>query len=269
MTDRPALPRLAPVRGGPHPPLIADPIVASFVFLVVVSLFFRAFPGVDLWFSGLFYDPASGFPVTRLGAFIGVRTFSDWLLRLTVLLLVLPLVVKLARPSRPMPVAPQKLVFLLSRLALGPGLVVNAILKETWGRPRPRMVDLFGGDLPFVPAWQISDYCTSNCSFVSGEASTAVWFVGLALVAPPAWRKTVAVAAITVAIVVSLNRVAFGAHFLSDVVVAWALTLFLIAVLYRFTIARPPPWLDNDILEERWAGWGRRLHRVLAPRPKP
>ena len=43
-------------------------------------------------------------------------------------------------------------LFLVILLALGPGLLVNAVFKEYWGRPRPREVVQFGGKKEFLHA---------------------------------------------------------------------------------------------------------------------
>jgi lipid A 4'-phosphatase len=40
-------------------------------------------------------------------------------------------------------------IFCLLVFLLGPGLIVNVILKDHWGRPRPRQVDLFGGTMQY------------------------------------------------------------------------------------------------------------------------
>src|SRR5262245_4094209 len=42
----------------------------------------------------------------------------------------------------------------LLALALGPGLLVNGILKPLWGRPRPYQVESFGGARPYRYWWQ-------------------------------------------------------------------------------------------------------------------
>ena len=39
-------------------------------------------------------------------------------------------------------------------IALGPGLLVNGILKDYWGRPRPAEISNFGGDKEFRPVWK-------------------------------------------------------------------------------------------------------------------
>jgi membrane-associated PAP2 superfamily phosphatase len=39
-------------------------------------------------------------------------------------------------------------------IMLGPGLLVNGVLKPLWGRPRPAQTELFGGSRPYQPWWQ-------------------------------------------------------------------------------------------------------------------
>ena len=171
------------------------------------------------------------------------------------------LAVKLSRPERPSLIPPRASLFLLSTLALGPGLLVNLILKDHWGRPRPMMVDVFGGDAPYVEVWRITDYCAPNCSFVAGEGSSAIWLTGLALVVPPRWRLTTALVTGVYALLLSLNRIAFGGHFLSDVLLSWGLTLLFIAVIYRFLFVHPPTTMTDASLDAALAKAGRALGR--------
>jgi lipid A 4'-phosphatase len=246
---------------GSSPEWFVDPIMQSVGFILVVSAIFLIFPGIDRWFSGLFYDPEIGFPMSRLGAFTGLRRLGDFLVGATVIALIAALIAKLARPARPTPIPPRDILFLLAALAAGPGLVVNALLKENWGRPRPADVDIFGGDDPFVGVWRISDHCIGNCSFVSGEAATAVWLIAVAIVAPPRWRRPMVAALVVVAVALSLNRIAFGRHFLSDVLIAWGLTLLVLAGLHRIIVERPPAWLANDRLETGLTWIGSKFRR--------
>jgi lipid A 4'-phosphatase len=234
---------------------LANPIILASGFILVVSLIFLIFPGIDPWFTGLFYDPDSGFPLSRLEALKVLRSLGRWMMIAVVVTLVAAIIGKLARPARPIVILPGNILFLLSTLALGPGLVVNFIFKEHWGRPRPATVELFGGEAPFVTVWRMSDYCLSNCSFVSGEASAAIWLVAFALVVPAGWRRAAVVILTALAIMLSLNRVAFGRHFLSDILLAWGFTLFVLAVMHRIIVENPPNWLQNDRLE----AWLTRL----------
>ncbi|CAN5333203.1 phosphatase PAP2 family protein [soil metagenome] len=232
MTDSdPAAPGTALRR---PPVLLADPIVLSLVYVLLVSVFFLAFPRVDLWASGLFYDSAThDFPMRRLPAFQGLRSFGEWTLGLTIAALIAAILVKLLRPARPTPIPPRAILFIASTLAAGPGLVVNLLFKNQWGRPRPYSVDVFGGQFPFVDAWSFSTSCATNCSFVSGEASSALWLLTIAMVAPPAWRRPLAWTIVVIALLLSLNRIAFGGHFLSDVLLSWGITMVVIFALHR------------------------------------
>lgn len=114
------------------------------------------------------------------------------------------------------------------------GLLVNGVFKEFWGRPRPIQTDLFGGDFPFVPAGQITNYCASNCSFISGEAAAAAWLVCLVTLAPRQYASLKMAAygiALAFAVGTSILRMSFGAHYLSDVVIAGLATMLTFSIL--------------------------------------
>jgi lipid A 4'-phosphatase len=241
--------------------LLADPIVLAVVWCLLVTVVFLAAPSIDLWLSGLFYDPARGFLAGRNDALKIFRRIGDWGMWLVAIALLLSLVAKIAFPDRKAVVPPRASLFLLSALIVGPGLLVNMILKEHWGRPRPVMVTEFGGDMPYVAVWRITDYCARNCSFVAGEASSALWLMAIALVVPRGWRWPVLIVTGALAVALSLNRIAFGGHFLSDVLLSWGLTALVIAILYRLFYVSPPGWLRNDRLEAALTRAGRALRR--------
>ena len=68
---------------------------------------------------------------------------------------------------RPQPVPG---LFLFLSLAVGPGLVVNAIFKDHFGRPRPAEITSFGGDATFLPVGT-PGITGQGKSFPSGHAS--------------------------------------------------------------------------------------------------
>lgn len=111
------------------------------------------------------------------------------------------------------------------------GLLVNIILKDHWGRPRPIETTSFGGEFPFASAGEIASYCASNCSFVSGESAAAFWLLCMVPQLPVSWRPIGFAAAIAIATLTAMLRVAFGAHFLSDVVLAGLVTLLTFSLL--------------------------------------
>jgi hypothetical protein len=73
----------------------------------------------------------------------------------------------------------RRLKIALGSLIAGPIVLVNFILKDHWGRPRPFSTTDFGGALDFVPAGSTAGKCLSNCSFVSGESAGAGWLLCL------------------------------------------------------------------------------------------
>jgi lipid A 4'-phosphatase len=252
--------RLWPVSAWPPP--LRDPIVQCLVLLLVSSLFFVLFPGVDIWFSSLFYLDGVGFPVSRLGAFVGLRDLHRTVTWLVPVLLVAGLILKLAFPWRASLVSARDALFVLASLAIGPGIVTNLIFKDHWGRPRPVETLPFHGDHPFVAAWQVSDACATNCSFISGEGSSAMWLLTFAVLVPLAWRGFALKVLIGFAIALSLNRIAFGGHFLSDVVIGWWINLAIFAALFRLLYVNPPAGFGEADLDAAVGQAGTALRRL-------
>ncbi len=204
------------------------PIRAALLVLLAVSAVALAFPGLDLAVAGLFHVPGHGFPVERMAGPIFLREAGMGVTRLAVIGLVLALLVQVFLPLLARALPMRRILFLAASLTLGPGLLINAFLKEFWGRPRPREILDFGGAFDFVTAGLPGGACLSNCSFPSGEASSAAWLVALVFVVPPAWRRGTAIATIAWTLLISANRIAFGGHFLSDVLIAWALVAIVV-----------------------------------------
>lgn len=200
--------------------------------VVGISLFFYVFPGVDLSVSRWFYDATEGFALADSPPLRALRSSSTWFMA-GVLLLALFQLARSALAGSMTGQGARRSLWLLSGLMVGPGLVVNGLLKEHWGRPRPIATDLFGGEAPFQKVWVISDWCDRNCSFVSGEASSAAWLVAAALMAPRRFRTAATAVAAVYAFALSVNRIAFGGHYLSDILLAWLLCALVFVALAR------------------------------------
>ena len=140
----------------------------------------------------------------------------------------------------------RSLVFLVLGLALGPGLLVNVILKDNWHRPRPVQVTEFGGPLEFRPWYKTDGDCVKNCSFVSGETAGAFWLVAPASLAPAPLRLPAVAVALGVGLTTGALRVAFGGHFPSDVLFAGLFTLILVALLRKILIKPDKQGLRGD-----------------------
>jgi membrane-associated phospholipid phosphatase len=127
----------------------------------------------------------------------------------------------------------------LISLALGCGLIVNLFLKMFSGRPRPRETSLFGGTLDFVHAGSFAGKCIKNCSFVSGEASSAGWLLCLIVLLPPRWRLHAGIPLALISFAVPILRMITGAHYLSDAVLGWlsSIVIFMGVVAVMETIS--------------------------------
>jgi len=188
-------------------------------------------------FSRLFYAPGAGF--TQIGAPWERVLYKsvDWIVGAAVFASVGTLLVGVFR-NGPVGRRGKVAALLLVVLAIGPGLIVNGILKEHWGRARPRDVVEFGGDHRFTPAIVISDQCERNCSFTAGHPSAGFALAALGYAYMSRRRRWAVFAAATgFGLLVGLARVAAGGHFLSDVLFSGFIVIGLAV------------WLGN-----RWIG---------------
>jgi lipid A 4'-phosphatase len=131
-----------------------------------------------------------------------------------------------------------KVLYLLLVLAVGAGLLVNTTLKDNFGRARPRDVQEFGGPKQFTPAFVVSDQCSTNCSFSSGDAAGAFFSLSLAMVFGR--RRILFIASLLFGAAVSISRMAAGAHFFSDILVSFFVMLITADVLYHYMLLPKP-----------------------------
>jgi membrane-associated PAP2 superfamily phosphatase len=198
------------------------------ILTAVAAVVFVAFPGIDLWFSTLFWDGSRGFFLKEAWWAEATYELIPKLVPVITAAALLTLAHNLIR-KRPLgQFTNRRVLYLVLALALGPGLVVNVVFKDHWGRARPRDVAEFGGNDRFTPAFVISDECDRNCSFVAGHPSVLFWLASVAFVVRRRRRLWFATAA-GLGALAGLARIVQGAHFLSDVVFSG---LFVFAVCY-------------------------------------
>jgi lipid A 4'-phosphatase len=120
-------------------------------------------------------------------------------------------------------------IFVIATFAMGPGVIVNLGFKDHAHRPRPVHVTQFGGADEFKPWNRFDGACVTNCSFASGEASEGFWMIAPALEAPAPLRGPLVAGAVLYGAATSWLRMAFGGHFLSDVVAGELISVLVIA----------------------------------------
>lgn len=219
-------------------------LLAALGFIVtglVAAAVFLTHPELDLAIAGYFADGTNGFPLRQ---HLIAKFFND-LINVMALVMALASVIGWSIASRMrMTVAglwARHYAFLLGALVLGPGLIANGLFKENWGRARPRQVTEFGGTADFSPPLVIADQCSSNCSFVSGDASMGFYFLALALVMPKRTRPLAILAALAFGLFIGFIRVLQGAHFFSDVIFAGVFVGLAILLLYRVMLGTWSP----------------------------
>ncbi len=211
---------------------------------IVLGLIFVDFPGLDLGVSSLFYHQ---------GIFSGDH--SDWAesvyrtvprLATLYMLIVLAALTYLAvrRRNRFLGLDRKAYIYLLLAFLLGPGLMVNTLLKGYVGRARPIEVIQFGGDKIFTPAFVLSDQTKPNGSFVCGHASVGFSLVSLEFLFARRrkyWRRWLLGTSLIVGGVIGLGRIAQGGHFLSDVIFSFVFVYLVSYLLHALMFRREGP----------------------------
>jgi membrane-associated PAP2 superfamily phosphatase len=140
--------------------------------------------------------------------------------------------------------------FLALALITGPGLMVNVLFKEHYGRPRPCQVIEFGGDHQRRLLWEPT-FDESERSFPSGHASMGFFWLAPAVYY---WRRHrrrawgFAVLALLHGSAMGLARMAQGAHWPSD-------------ILWSAAIVYVSSWILEGALN-RYSWWGSRARPI-------
>ena len=205
---------------------------AALALLVAAGVLFTLEPGIDLAVSRAFVGADGRFvgaDNAPLAAVMDAITHASRGLAVVLLLATVLAWLPWPRALAALRRRRRGLLYVFAVLALGPGLLVNAVLKDHSGRARPIQTTEFGGARAFSPAFEIADECRKNCSFVSGHAAFATMpIAGAFLAATRRRRRGWLAAGFTCAIAVGIGRIASGAHFASDVLVA-VLLVYLVA----------------------------------------
>ena len=202
-------------------------------------------PGFDLDVARVFYEPPHHFIAdTPLGT---VARYTAWIgpFVLVVGLTVVGIAAYAGLwPARWAP-RPRSMLFIVLSFALSPGLFVYGTFKPLAHRPRPHSVVEFGGPEEFRPFTRFDGACTHSCSFPSGETAGSLWTMAPASLVPLPWRGVAIAGAILFGAATGLLRIAFGGHFLSDVLGAAFFTL-LSVFLARWVLLRKREFTDPE-----------------------
>ena len=203
------------------------------ITFTLATIVFVGFPELDIWFSSLFFEKGYFFLYNNPAVVI-----ICWLAEVIIGILSICLIVLLLIRGNPFAMNKKQVIYLLLVLIIGPGLVVNVVFKDQWGRARPGRIEEFGGIQKFTRALVISDQCQKNCAFVSGHASIGFYFVAFAFIWR-AHRKKIITGAALYGGIIGLARIMRGVHYLSDIVFAFLFVYIIAFMIYEFMFIFP------------------------------
>ena len=131
--------------------------------------------------------------------------------------------------------------FIILALSLGPGLLINLVLKEQWGRPRPRDIEEFGGRWEYRHALE-KGLSGKGKSFPCGHSSVG-YFLSVFYFLFRRKKRFLSFSALVISILLGtgmgIARMLAGAHFTSDVIWSGCLIFLVSWLLYYFVLNIP------------------------------
>ncbi len=132
-------------------------------------------------------------------------------------------------------------ILILVATLLGPGLIINGIFKDHWGRPRPHQTLALGGTQAYVPPLARTA-AGKGKSFPCGHSSVG-YLLGVFYLIWQRRRPRLALAALLSSMLLGtllgIGRMSAGDHFLSDVIWSAVLAYGVAFVLY-YPVLRIP-----------------------------
>ncbi len=233
-------------------------IVLPAAILALGTLAFRAWP-MDLAFQSSFFDSEGGWVSGKSEPWRFLYHYGT----IPALAVAVGALVLLAAGFRSPRLARHRkaAVFLILVMLLGPGLLVNGILKEGWGRPRPREVVDFGGRERFEEVLE-HDPASGGKSFPCGHATMGFYFCAFLYLFHREKRKLgwlLAAFGVVLGVLLGIARMAQGGHFASDVLWSWGcVTVVAAGLSYLLGLHRSIQYTPNP---NSW------LARILARYP--
>ncbi len=201
---------------GGHITKVKKSIWITLAIAIIVTLLIEKF-GLDMKISNYFYSEENGFFLKNKGLVLFLYHYGPIpALGISISSLILYLLGIFISKFRPYK---KQALFLVLVMIIGPGILVNAIFKDHWGRPRPKQVEEFGGKLSYRRVWHPGN-AQGGRSFPSGHASMGFYFLSFYYLFRKSSKKLAwgfFALGIFAGFSIGLARIIQGAHFFSDV----------------------------------------------------
>jgi lipid A 4'-phosphatase len=202
-------------------------IITGFLSLLLVI-----FPGLDISFSEFFFSTENGFIYRKNFLVYQIYQLLPFLTKLFILVCLLYLAYIAIKHKNLKKIIRSGVFFLFITATISPGLIVNEVFKENFGRARPRNIEEFNGTQHFTKAFKLSNQCERNCSFSSGHAAMGYFFSAIAYTTSLLYFNKIYIVGVVFGSMVGLSRVMMGGHFLSDVIVSALIVLFFNHIIF-------------------------------------
>ncbi len=228
---------------------------------------FLKVPAVDLWVSGRYWHPETGFFQRNNPLVVALYDGTPWVGNSLVGLMLLVALAGpwLARRAEAWGQAAwakhlrgtwrRTAVAGLCVAVLSSGLAIELGLKKTVGRPRPVQTVEFGGTQPFHAVFERGTTPTKHKSFPSGHAAAGFSLMVLGLYASPVWRRRWLLIGLVAGGAVGMARILQGGHYLSDVICSfytvWLSCELVVWAFRRYDLSRLPSHHPDRIGERR------------------
>ena len=129
----------------------------------------------------------------------------------------------------------KKTLYIAAVMIIGPGIIINSIFKDNFGRPRPRNIEQFGGEQKYHQLLE-SDWGNKGRAFPCGHCSTAFYFFTFYFLFKKNKRKWLSYTGLSIGIgyglLMGIARIGQGGHFASDVLWSAGFVYLTAGVLY-------------------------------------
>lgn len=202
-------------------------IYTTVIVFAILTAFFIFFPEVDIQIANYFYNTELGFLYKKniiVQLLYNTIPLITKVFAVACLLYIVYLYIKYKKFKL---ILTSSAFFLFSSAIIGPGFIVNTVLKNNFGRARPEQITEFNGSKKFTEAFVITDQCAKNCSFTSGHAAMGFYFTAIAYTVSALYFTRIYLLGIIFGTLVGLSRILMGGHFASDVVISGLIVLLL------------------------------------------
>lgn len=207
-------------------------IYKNILVFTILTIFFTYDPNFDIIISNFFYIFEEGFFWKHSYVAQGLSIIVPIGFKLLIVACILNLIYILIKTKNIKQVFLSGAFFILISASIGPGLIVNLVLRENFGRAMPIELKTFNGDKEFTRAFVISDQSQDNCSFSSDHAAMGFFFIIISYLFNGIRAEKAYKIILMFAILVGFCRVALGSSFASDVTTSAMIILSLNHIIY-------------------------------------